>query len=353
MKTELLTLSDARAFVETFERAPPSEEGARRQAEAMLWEMYEAFPELELTRPLAQLLSKVEASPPRNSEIWAVRSTRTSENSDGQTSRTADPHDGDDRRFPLCSPIRQENAPVDDDGSRPIWPGLPNTSGDLAGWDLPTLVRSAKRRLTEAALPRVPPHSGPEFLAVLERTSRKIGRLPASAPSSFPTPRRGLPKPSDRLRLAEWGSYWLGSEAGEFEWLSAMDVGAAGERRDNAIHAKLGVTGHIVSGPYFQLAAGIYRARIRLHAELGRLSLSLRRAKRNREVVLEVVVDNGRDYLIQIGLGRLQLRQPEQLLEFEITPEFAHSRRPGVELRIWTNGSFRLTVFSIKVSKVR
>ena len=130
------------------------------------------------------------------------------------------------------------------------------------------------------------------------------------------------------------------------EWLPAMRVGRAGERRHGGVCAKPGQTGHLVYGPYVKLGAGDYRVRVRWSP--GRPT---RHIPRDQPVAtIEAVSRYGRTYLAQRQLQLEDCPQPEQEVRFHVIGQ-PPSAFP-VEVRVWTSGAVPLTLSSITVERI-
>ena len=224
-------------------------------------------------------------------------------------------------------------------------------SGGDAATDPSGLARtilSARDRVRRSIRPQAKgspgqPRLAPRLLELAERVAGKLPRHPVSPPSVAAT---AVPWRTGRLGFAEFAAQWPEIRGVAIEWLPAMRVGHAGERRHAGICAKPGQTGHLVYGPYVKLGAGDYRVRIRWDA--GR---PVRHVPRGQPVAtIEAVSRYGKTYLAQRQLRAEDCLKPEHEVMFHII-----GRRPPafpVEVRVWTSGAVSLTVSSITVERI-
>lgn len=353
------TLVEAREFLKGLERVPPLPEAAqRREVEVVLQQTYLEFPELERAYPLSEIRQRLRAAQTPGERLSGLHVVASRPGVDGRRSPGGSEQGGNEQDIKAVCNVLDGMDEQSDENMRSLGQVtkhllFPDEAGySMDSSQVATLLLSARKRLAKAALPHVAvPRSASVLLQVSEGARAKIGMQPAAQARARAAPPGAQPL-LGRLRYAEFASQWRGPEAREVDWFSAMDVGAAGERRGDAICAKRGRTGHIVSGPYFRLAAGKYRARIGLHVEPKPKVFFTGPPQRKREVVLEAVADSGNHYLVQVGLVHRQLLEPEHDMEFEITPEMVQGRKHEVELRIWTRGRIPLAVSAITVFRV-
>jgi len=224
-------------------------------------------------------------------------------------------------------------------------------AGDGATIDRSGLARTillARHRVQRSTRPRAEGGSGPRsptpgLLELAERVAAKLPRRPVSPPPIAATP---PPWRTGRLGFAEFAAQWPEICGVAIEWLPAMRVGSAGERREAGICARPGQPGHLVYGPYVKLGAGDYR--VRVHWRAGRPT---RHVPPGQPVAtIEVVSRYGKTYLAQRQLRAEDCLRPEYEVMFHIgarpTPAFP------VEVRVWTGGAVPLTVSSITVERI-
>jgi len=172
-----------------------------------------------------------------------------------------------------------------------------------------------------------------------ERAAAKLANL-NSPPSSLAA--TTAPGHTGRLGAVEFAVQWPDICGVAIEWLPAMKVGRAGERRAGGICAKPGQAGHLVYGPYVKLNAGDYRVRVCWDA--GRPT---RRIPRGQPVAtIEAVSRYGKTYLAQRQLRLDDYAGSQHELRLRI------AKRPAplaIEVRVWTCGAVPLTVSSITV----
>jgi len=144
-----------------------------------------------------------------------------------------------------------------------------------------------------------------------ERVAAKLPRQPVSPPSTAATKAAWR---IGRLGFPEFTAQWPEICGVAIEWLPAMRVGRAGERRHGGVCAKPGQTGHLVYGPYVKLGAGDYRVRVRWSP--GRPT---RHIPRDQPVAtIEAVSRYGRTYLAQRQLQLEDCPQPEREVRFHV-----------------------------------
>jgi len=127
-----------------------------------------------------------------------------------------------------------------------------------------------------------------------------------------------------------------------------MSLGTAGERIDGTVRAKPGEMGHVVYGPYFRLASGDYRVRIRVDG--GR---SWGWTYRHQVVAkFEAVTEYGEKYLAQHNVKLKDCRQSVHDFNFTTTGLASRLADTPVEVRVWTKGSVPLTLLSVYVERL-
>jgi hypothetical protein len=229
-------------------------------------------------------------------------------------------------------------------------------AGDPSG--LARMVLSARNRLQRSTRPQARSNPGPQLLApqllapqllaprLLELAERVAAKLPWRQVSPSPVATTSVPRRAGRLGFAEFAAQWPEICGVEIDWLSAMKVGRAGERRLAGICAKPGRTGHLVYGPYVTLGAGDYRVRVRWSA--GRPTRNVPHGQ--PVATIEAVSRCGKTYLAQRQLRVEDYLHPEHELLFHIIakppPAFP------IEVRVWTSGAVPLTVSSITVERI-
>jgi hypothetical protein len=224
-------------------------------------------------------------------------------------------------------------------------------AGEDAAIDPSGLARtilSARHRVQRSTRPRPKDRPGPRsptprLLELAERVAAKLPRQPVSPP---PVAATTAPWRTGRLGFAEFAAQWPEICGVAIDWLPAMRVGRAGERRHAGICAKPGEAGHLVYGPYVRLGAGDYR--VRVHWRAGRPT---RHVPRGQPVAtIEVVSHYGKSYLAQHQLRAEDCFSPEHEVMFHVIgrppPAFP------VEVRVWTSGAVSLTVSSISVERI-
>jgi hypothetical protein len=224
-------------------------------------------------------------------------------------------------------------------------------AGDDAVIDPSGLARtilSARHRVQRSTRPHAkdgpgPRNLTPRLLELVERVAATLPRQPVAPP---PITATTAPWRTGRLGFAEFAAQWPEICGVAIEWLPAMRVGSAGERRNAGICAKPGEAGHLVYGPYVKLGAGDYR--VRVHWRAGR---PMRHVPRGQPVAtIEVVSRYGKTYLAQH-----QLRADDCLgLEHGVMFHIIGRPPPAfpVEVRVWTSGAVPLTVSSITVERI-
>jgi hypothetical protein len=224
-------------------------------------------------------------------------------------------------------------------------------AGDDAAMDPSRLARtilSAQHRVQRSTRPHArdgpgPRSPTPQLLELAGRVAAKLPRQPVSPP---PIAATTAPWRTGRLGFAEFAAQWPEICGVAIEWLPAMRVGRAGERRPAGLCAKPGEAGHLVYGPYVKLGAGDYR--VRVHWRGGRPT---RHVPQGQPVAtIEVVSRYGKTYLAQLRLRAEDCLNPEHEVMFHII-----GRSPPafpVEVRVWTGGAVPLTVSSITVERI-
>jgi glycosyltransferase involved in cell wall biosynthesis len=203
----------------------------------------------------------------------------------------------------------------------------------------------APHRVEQLARPagKSDPHpwaAGSRLRELAERAAARLAR-PAVPPS--PLAATTAPGHTGRPGGAEFAAPELCGVA--IEWLPAMKIGRAGERRAGSVCTKPGQAGHLVYGPYVKLGAGDYRVRICWDA--GRPA---RKIPPGQPVAtIEAVSRYGKTYLAQRQLRLDNYARPEHELQLRI------ANRPAplaIEVRVWTCGAVPLTVSSITVERL-
>jgi hypothetical protein len=224
-------------------------------------------------------------------------------------------------------------------------------AGDPTG--LARMVLSARNRVQRSTRPPARSNPGPQLLApqllapgLLELAERVAAKLPWRQVSASSVATTSAPWRTGRLGFAEFAAQWPEICGVEIEWLPAMKVGRAGERRHAGICAKPGQSGHLVFGPYVKLGPGDYRVRVRWSA--GRPTRNIPRGQ--PVATIEAVSRCGKTYLAQRQLRVEDYLHPEHELLFHIIakppPAFP------IEVRVWTSGAVPLTVSSITVERI-
>lgn len=202
-------------------------------------------------------------------------------------------------------------------------------------------LQAARDRVRDLAGPHLKTTPNARLLETAERLALKLPRTEGAAVANH----GGRRLPSGRIGFAQFALQWPQICGVELEWLPAMQIGRAGERRDGFVCAKAGQTGHLVFGPYVRLLPGEYRARIRWSA--GRPSRSPTRGQ--RLAAIEAVSECGNSYLAQHEMCAEDCARAEHVLSFRIP----RGRPPEpIEIRIWTAGVLALTLSSVAVERL-
>jgi glycosyltransferase involved in cell wall biosynthesis len=173
-----------------------------------------------------------------------------------------------------------------------------------------------------------------------ERTAARLARL-----NTPPSPLAATPVPghTGRPGAVQFAAPEICGMA--VEWLPAMKIGRAGERRAGGICAKPGQAGHLVYGPYVKLGAGDYRVHVCWDA-----GPPTRKIPRGQPVAtIEAVSRYGKTYLAQRQLRLDDYAGSQHELRLRI------AKRPAplaIEVRVWTCGAVPLTVSSITVERL-
>ncbi len=125
--------------------------------------------------------------------------------------------------------------------------------------------------------------------------------------------------------------------AGPVPLLDALTPGTAGVRAGGRIASAPGVQGHVFFGPYVRPAPGRYRAHVALAAKPGPRS----------RLVLEAGI--GALFLAQREVAMRAAPPGDLELVFEAPPSVVRPDHPGLELRLWTDGSAALVVEGVSL----
>lgn len=132
----------------------------------------------------------------------------------------------------------------------------------------------------------------------------------------------------------------------DFDWLTAVSIGQAGQRDlENIIAFRHGDAGHVFFGPEQKLLGGRYKLTVRVHAKGLRHAFKYRSARR---MILEVV--SGDTFLAQQDVFLPTSGGSDWNLSFTVDSNLFTPNLPGIEARLWTFGETEGHISQIFVS---